>query len=147
MAFTYSAAYRKMWGVSAYHGALYLACGQTEKLMKYKTSTCYKDSELISGQFFVFTGGEGQGKDFIDYDYARVGSISDGVYNTMGLGMFVSVEEESLVKQTSSVGVLLCDFFLTENSPSILFQRANKVKTKLLLREEDRGLMKLPVIA
>ena len=147
MADTYSVAYRKMWGVSAYHGALYLACGQTEKLKKYKTSACYKDGEPISGQFFIFTGGEGQGKDFIDYDYARAGSISDGVYNTMGPGMTVSVEEESLVRQTSTVGVRLCDFLLTENSPSSLFQRANEVKTKLLLREDDRDLLKLPAIA
>jgi hypothetical protein len=146
MAYTYSAAYRKMWGFSAYLAALYLACGQAEKLKECEVTPCYKDGEPVSGQFFIFTSGDGQGKDFIDYDYAKVGSISDGVYNTSGPGMTISVKEEAPVKQTSTVGVRLCDFLLTESSPSKLFERANEVKRKLLLREDDRELLKLPVI-
>ncbi|CAB4002297.1 ATP-grasp domain-containing [Paramuricea clavata] len=143
MSYSLSVAYRKMWAVSAYQSAVQLACGQTAKLMQWKPSAHHKDGEPISGQFFVFTSGEGKGKDFIDFEYARVGCISDGVYNTMGAAMTISVEEESPVKQTSTVGVRLCDFLLTDSSASSLFQRANEVKTKLLLREEDRDPLKL----
>ena len=144
MAYTFSAASRKMWNISAYLAAVFLACGQTEKLAKRKTSIFYKDGEPISGQFFIHTSREGQGKDFLDYDYARLGCISDRVYNTMGPAMTIFVEEETPVRQTSTVGVLLCDFLLTENSPSMLFQYANEVKTKLLLQEKHRDLLKLP---
>ena len=144
MAYTFSAAYRKMWGISAYDAAVLLACGQTNKLLQFKTSAYYKDGEPISAQFFIFTSGEGQGKDFVDYEYARVGSIADDVYNTMGPGITISVKEEASVKQKTTVGVRICDFFLTDSSPSLLFEHANKVKTKLLIMEEDRDLLKLP---
>ena len=142
----YSVAYRKMWCISAYHAAVYLACGQTDKLVQFETSVYYKDAgKPISAQFFIFTSGEGQGKDFIDYEYARVGSITDGAYSTMGPGIAISVEEGAAVKQETTIGVLLCNFFLTDSSPSRLFEHANEVKTKLLLREEDHDLLKLPV--
>ena len=142
----YSAAYRKMWCISAHHAAVYLACGQSNKLMQFETPVYYKDAgEPISAQFFIFTSGEGQGKDFIDYEYARVGSIADGAYNTMGPGIAISVEEVGAVKQETTVGVSLCNFFLTDCSLSRLFEHANEVKTKLLLREEDHDLLKLPV--
>ena len=143
--YAFSAAYRKMWNISAYHTAVFLACGQTEKLAKHKTSIFYQEGEPISGQFFISTSGEGQGKDFLDYDYARQGCISDGVYNTLGPAMNISVKEETPVRQRSTVGMRLCNFFLTENSPSSLLRRANEVKTKLLLREKDRNIIKLPV--
>ena len=142
----YSAAYRKMWSISAYHAAVYLACGQTDKLLQFETSAYHKDAgELLSAHIYIYTSGEGQGKDFIDYDYARVGSIADEVYNTKCPGVAISVEEEALVKQDTTIGVLMCDFFLTDCSLSRLFKHANEVKAKLLLREEDHELIKLPV--
>ena len=141
---SYSPAYRRMWGFSAYHAAVYLACGQTDKLRQFKTSVYYKNREPISGHFYIFISGAGQGKEFIDYDYARVGSIADHVYNTMGSpGITIFVEEETSVKQETTMGVLMCEFLLTDSSPSRLFEHANEVKTKLLLREEDRNLLKL----
>ena len=69
---------------------------------------------------------------------------ADDVYNTMGPGITIYVEEEASVNEKTTTGVLMCDFFLIDSSPSRLFEHANEVKTKLVLREKDRDLLKLP---
>ena len=123
-----------------YEAAVHLACGgKIDTLTETKTSR-------TSGMFMVYTWGEGKAKDFVDFDYARTGSISDGVYNNGGLGAKMYLSKNSALKQTSSNGLLLGCFFIEDNNVNRMFERAKKVADRLLLRPEDRDVVEFPKI-
>ena len=123
-----------------YEAAVHLACGgKIDTLTETKTSR-------TSGMFMVYTWGEGKAKDFVDFDYARTGSISDGVYNNGGLGAKMYLSKNSALKQTSSNGLLLGCFFIEDNNVNRMLERAKKVADRLLLRPEDRDVVEFPKI-
>ena len=139
--------YKKVLGVSGYENAVRLACGEIDTLKEKKTPlAAYKDGDTITASFYLSTWGEGKAKVFLDFDYARTGSIADGVFNNGGLGAALFVSEDSPVKQISKNGFKLCFFLLTDNNVNRLFERAKKVADRLLLRPEDRDVVKFPIV-
>lgn len=139
--------YKKMLGMSAYEAAVHLAsCGEIDILREKKTALAHKDGKMISSMFKVYTWSEGKGEDFIDFEYARTGSISDGAFKNAGLGAQLSVAKDSLVKQTSSNGFELCSFFIVDDNVNRLLQRGKKIADKLLLQFEDRDIVEFPII-
>ena len=145
---THSDLCKKMWGVSTYENAVHLACGEIDTLKEKKPPLeAYKDGDTTAGSFYrINTWGEGKAKDFLDLDYARTGSIADGVFNNSGLGAALFVSEDSPVKQISTNGFKLCTFFLIDNNVNRMFERAKNVADRLLLRPEDRDVVKLPIV-
>ena len=135
-----SQAYKTMWGTSIYEAAVNLACGETAKLQLIPVAAVHKDGDPISGQFISYTCWEGKGEEFVDFDYARAGCHSDGVYGNDGPGMTLGVAEESLVQQVSSNGFVLGHFLLSDHSSANIFRRAKEVVSKFVRRSEDRDL-------
>lgn len=138
--------FKEISGMSVYEAAVYLACGEIDTMKKKKTVLASKDGDLILGSFRIRTWGEGKAKDFIDFDYARTGSASDGVYNNGGLGALLFVSEDSQVKQTSSNGFPLGTFFINDDNANRMFERGKKIVDKILLRPEDRDVVEFPKV-
>ena len=137
--------YNKMWGVSEYKAAVYLACGQMDKVkMETPPYSTHHDGDVIGGSFFIHTVGEGTGRDFIDYNYAKDGCIADNVFTSTGPGMFTHVLEESQIKQTSASGVIIARFWIIDHNVKDFFKRAKEVTLKLLLRPQESFVEELP---
>jgi hypothetical protein len=83
---------------------------------------------------------EGIAKDLIDFEYARNGAVLDGAYNNHGAGIELFVTEESVVKQTSTRGVMLCSYLLTAKTTNELFENMKKIRSKLFLCEDHPDL-------
>ena len=137
--------YGKMWGVSEYKAAVYLACGQIDKvIMETPPNFTYHDGDLIGGSFLIHTVGEGSGQDFIDYKYAKDGCIVDNVFTSTGPGMLIFVSEESQIKQTSTSGVVIGRFWIMDRNVKDFFRRAREVTHKFHLQPQDSFVEELP---
>ena len=132
--------YIKMWGVSVYQAAMYLACGDIDKVKSEappeSTIIKHKDGDPITALFCVDSLnvlGEGKAKDFIDFHYARVGSVVDGSFGYFGPGLQLFVTEDSPIKVTQeSIGFTLSHYFVTDNTPKQLFKHAGVIMSKLI---------------
>jgi hypothetical protein len=137
--------YRKMWSVSAYKAAVYLACGQIDKVkMETPPNFTYRDGDVIGGTFAIHTVGEGTGSDIIDFNYAKDGSIADCVFTTTGPGIQLFISEESQIKQTSTSGVLIGRFRIMDCNVQNLFRRAREVIRKVHRQPQDSFVEELP---
>jgi hypothetical protein len=129
----YDVLYRKLWGVSVYRAAVYLACGETEKAKQESLlPTTYQPGSTISGIFYVHTFGEGIGREFIDFSYAEAEDIQ------------LMVSKETPVKQTTSGGFRLAQILLSEHTKEDLFKRVKDKMSKLLLQPQKTLLEEIP---
>lgn len=143
--YTMSPLYTETWGVSVYRAAVYLACGEIDKVkMESLPSLMYTEGEKICGQFLIYTYGEGRGKDFVNFDYIYHKSAVDGAFRYGGPGMRFFVKEDSPVKPVSSSGFLLCDFYLSDCSSKRLLKRAKGIVSSVLVRPQESLLDGLP---
>jgi hypothetical protein len=137
--------YNKMWGVSEYKAAAYLACGQMDKVkMETPPNFTYHEGDPIGGVFPIHTVGEGIGRDFIDCNYAKYGCNADNVFTSTGPGIELFVSEESQIKQASTSGVLIGRFWIMDRNVKDFFQRARKVIRKFHLRPQDSFVEEYP---
>ena len=141
VATVHSASYKNMWGMSVYEAAVFLACGQIDKLSTHSPPLTHQAGQPISGYFLVPTRSEGKAQDLIDYRYARYGCLEDGIFNNVGPGLTVNFEEDSVVEQISTSGVNLCSFQLCDTNSSKLIEHAMAIMKKTLLHPEDLELV------
>ena len=143
--YTMSPLYTETWGVSVYRAAVYLACGEFEKVKtEALPSLMYIEGEKICGQFLIYTYGEGKGKDYVNFDYVHHKAFQDGAFRYGGPGMRIFVNEDSPVKPLSSSGFLLCDFYLSDYSSKRLLRRAKNIVTNVLVCPQESLLGGLP---
>jgi biotin carboxylase len=132
---------KRLMGTSTYEIAVLVACGDFVALQKKQARLAYEDGQAITGVFRVYTWGEGKADKLFDFQYARNGSIQDGVFNTTGPGAKILVSENSSIKQISANGCQLARYSVVENSVDDLFARVKLVGDKLLLRQNDRDMI------
>ena len=138
---TYNYMYKKMWGLSVYKAGVYLSCGEVDKVRK-ETPPYFVHGEgnPISGIFFANATAhhrEGKGREFLDFDYAKSGSVTDGAFNYTGPGIMLYVDDESSTKKEKSSEACLCSFSVMDCSSKQLLKRAKEIMFKLLLQPGD----------